>query len=125
MTFDKELLFKSALPEAEVEIPGKGTIRVRAMTRAEVLKIRSAVKDEADAIKRQAEIERKMLAVAVVEPDLTEDDVRRWQEASAAGEIDLVSDKVTELSGMGEGADKEAYVEFEENPDAEFRLPPG
>lgn len=123
MTFDKELLFKAALPEGEVDLPGKGTVRVRALTRAEVMRVRSSVKSIEDAIKRVAELERKMLALAMVEPALTEDEVLRWQEASLAGEMEPVVQRVQELSGLIEGAAKEAYREFEENPDAEFRLP--
>lgn len=123
MTFDKELLFKAALPEGEVDLPGKGTVRVRAMTRAEVMQVRSSVKSIEDAFRRGAELECKMLALAMVEPTLTEDEVRRWQDAALAGEMEPVVQKVQELSGLIEGAAKEAYREFEENPDAEFRLP--
>lgn len=123
MAVDKELLFKAALPEGEVDLPGKGSVRVRALTRAEVMRVRSSVKSIEDAIKRVAELERKMLALAMVEPALTEEEVLRWQEASLAGEMEPVVQRVQELSGLIEGAAKEAYREFEENPDAEFRLP--
>jgi hypothetical protein len=124
MTFDKERLFKARLTEADVDVEGLGTVRVRALSRAEVLRVRSAVKGEEDAIKRQADLERKMLALAMVDPELTEAEVGQWQAASTAGEMEPVTDKVQELSGLLQGAAKEAYVEFEQNPDAEFRLPP-
>lgn len=114
---DKELLFKSALPEAEVEIPGKGTVRVRALTRAEALSMQH-VEGGVQAI------ERRMLALAMVDPELTEAEVGQWQKASVAGEMEPVGVKIQELSGMTEGAAKEAYKAFDENPDAEFRLPP-
>lgn len=117
MSFDKELLFKSALPEADVEIPGKGTVRVRGLTRAEAMSLQD--------VKGVAAIERKMLALALVDPQLTEAEVGRWQKASAAGEMEPIGAKVQELSGMNEGAAKEAYKEFDADPDAEFRLPPG
>lgn len=125
MTFDKELLFKSSLPEAEVEIPGKGTVRVRALTHDEALGISKGIRSEADAHDRRAQIERRMLALAMVDPPMTEDEVGRWQKASVAGEIEPVGKAIQRLSGMLPEADKEAYVEFEENPDSEFRLPPG
>jgi hypothetical protein len=117
VTFDKELLFKPSLPEAEVEIPGKGTVRVRALSRSEALLCQKEDGVEA--------VERKMLALALVDPALTEAEVGRWQKASAAGEMDPVSNKVAELSGMTEDAGKAAYKEFESDPDGEFRLPPG
>lgn len=122
--FDKSLLFKSTLDEAEVEIPGKGTVRVRALSRAEVMKATSGIRSEADAFDRQAELERKLLAAAMVDPALTEAEVGQWQEASTAGEIEAVIDKVQELSGTAQGAAKAAYKEFEADPAAEFRLPP-
>lgn len=126
MAFDKELLFKESLPEADVEIVGKGTMRVRALTRAEAMSCQN-VKDGDG---RVAAIERKMLALAIVgfngEPgSLTEAEIGRWQKASAAGEMEPVGRMVQELSGMTEGAAKEAYQEFGADPDAEFRLPPG
>ncbi len=120
MTFDKELLFKESLPEADVEIPGKGTVRVRALTRAEALSCQS-VKDGPGRVEA---IERKMLALAMVDPEMTEAEVGRWQKASVAGEMDRVGNKIQELSGMTEGAAKAAYKEFESDPDGEFRLPP-
>lgn len=112
------------LDEADVPVRG-GRVRVRALTRGEVMRVRSQVKSIEDAIKRSAELERKMLARAMVNPQMTVPDVERWQENSAAGEIEPVVQKVQELSGLLEGTAKEAYQEFEENPDAEFRLPPG
>jgi hypothetical protein len=72
-----------------------------------------------------AAIERAMLAVAMVRPRMTEGAVREWQESSVAGEIEPVTDKVSELSGMKAGAEKAAYKEFEADPAAEFHLPPG
>jgi hypothetical protein len=121
---DKELLIKPRLPEADVEVPGLGTVRVRGLSRAEVMGVRSDVKDEADAIKRVAAIERKMLALALVDPVLTEAEVGRWQKASTAGEMEPVTDAVQLLSGTAEGTAKATYKEFEADPAAEFRLPP-
>lgn len=113
---DKDALFASSLPEADVDIPGKGTVRVRALTRAEAMSMQQ-VRPGPD---RVAVIERKMLALALVDPEMTEAEVGRWQKASTAGEMERVGKKVQELSGMTDGAAKEAYREFEANPDAEF-----
>lgn len=114
----------TTLDEADVPVRN-GFVRVRALTRGEVNRIRSSVKSTEDAIKRTAELEAKSLAKAMVNPTMTIPDVQRWQENSPAGEIEPVVQKVQELSGLLDGAAKEAYREFEENPDAEFRLPPG
>lgn len=117
MTVDKELLFKPRLAEADVEIPGLGAVRVRALSRSEVMSLK-AVATDVEAV------DRRMLFLGMVDPKLTEDEVVRWYAASPAGEIEPVTLKITELSGMTEGAAKEAYEAFDEDPDAEFRLPP-
>lgn len=112
------------LDEADVPVRG-GRVRVRALTRGEVMRVRSSVKSIADAIKRTAELEAMMLAKAMVNPSMTISDVKRWQESSAAGEMEHVIGKVQELSGLTDGAAKEAYQEFEADSEAEFRLPAG
>lgn len=98
---DKETLFKPRLTEADVEVPDVGTVRVRGLNRVEAMQVQGAGSTEA--------VERKMLAFGMVDPKLTEDDVRRWQEASAAGEMEVVSAKIAELSGLTPDAGKEAY----------------
>jgi hypothetical protein len=118
---DKDLLLKPRLAEADVEIPGLGTVRVRALSRAEVLLVRKAT-DNAEGIDgpRALVLERKMLATAMVDPVLTEAEVGQWQQASAAGELEPVTRRIQELSGMLETSAKEAVKEFEANPDTEF-----
>lgn len=118
MYMDKEQLFTSGVPEADVEIPGKGTVRVRGLTRAEVLKATGGGGDI-------AVIERRLLAAGMVSPTLTENDARRWQERSLAYELQPVTEAIERLSGMDKGAAKEAYLEFEQDSDAEFRVLPG
>jgi len=119
MTVDKELLFKPRLPEADVEVEGIGTVRVRALSRAEAMELQ---KLESSGM---VMVERRMLALALVDPTLTEGEVRQWQEAAPPGELEPVTDKISELSGMTEGAAKEAYKGFDADPVSEFRLPPG
>lgn len=119
MTVDKALLFKARLPEADVEVPGLGVVRVRGLSRSEVLSIQKI------AGSGTLVIERKMLALAMVSPRLTESEVREWQEAAPAGELEPVTDKIQELSGMTEDSAKVAYKEFDADPAAEFRLLPG
>ena len=79
MAFDKELLFKSRLPEAEVDMPGLGVMRVRGLTRTEALHCRGTTD--------LATVERRMLALGLVDPVLTENEVKQWQGSSPAGEV--------------------------------------
>ena len=113
---DKELLFRPRLPEDDVEIPGVGTVRVRGLSRLEAMSVRG--------VEDRAKAEQKILSLAMLDPTLTEAEVARWQQASDAMEIEAITDKVTELSGMSAGAAKEVVKEFEANPDAEFRAVP-
>lgn len=102
---DKEALFQPNFAEQDVEIPGRGTVRVRAMSRADVLEIR----DEELPV---AEMERKLVSAAMVEPELTEDEVRRWQEASTAGELEPITEVIMQLSGLEQDAPKRAMKKF-------------
>lgn len=95
----KEQLLAQRFGVREYEIPGVGTIRVRSLTRGEALEV---VGKELD----KAEAERYLLAKGLVEPALTEDDVRVWQDNSPAGEIQEIAKLVTELSGLSDGAPK-------------------
>lgn len=99
---DKELLFKPRLKEDEVLIEGIGVVRVRELNRDESLLVGGM--DEGWAAK-----ERKLVSLGCVDPVLTEDEVGQWQKASGNGELDAVSGRIAELSGMTDGAAKEAY----------------
>jgi hypothetical protein len=126
MSLDKELLFKPRLAEDDVQIPGVGSVRVRALSRSEVLLVRKATDLAGDVpAPRALVLERKMIATAMVDPVLTESEVGRWQNASAAGELEPVTDAIQRLSGMLPTSAKEAYRELEADPEAEFRAAPG
>lgn len=114
---DKEKLFTPRLPEADVEIPGVGTIRVRALNRAEVLIV--------EGVKSLDAKDRKLISLGMVDPALTEAEAGRWQKASPAGELEPVTVKIAELSGMLPDSAKEAVKEFVANPDKEFHPLPG
>lgn len=97
---DKALLFKPRLPEEDVEIEGVGTVRVRGLSRIEAIHVQAA---------KGAEQERRILALGMVDPAITEDEAREWQKASAAGEIERVAGRITVLSGLAEDSAKSAY----------------
>ena len=94
MSIDKAALLASrGIGGETVEIPGVGEVKVRGLTRAEVLSIQN---DDLDA----AGMERKLLAFAMVEPQLTEDEVAEWQKVAPAGELEPISDAIQKLSGL-------------------------
>lgn len=97
-----KLIGKRADPKAvEVEVEG-GTVQVRPLSREQILILR---KLNADPLK----FEQLLLSYAMVDPELTEDEVAEWQKNSGALEIEDVTDKVMEISGLKERAEKAAY----------------
>jgi hypothetical protein len=53
-------------------------------------------------------MERLLLSTALLDPKLSEDDVRGWQDASPAGEIEPLMKAIMVRSGMVAGSDKAA-----------------
>lgn len=102
---DKALLLTARLPEGEHEIPGVGVVRFRALTRGEALQI-VGVELPYD------EMERRLLSMALVDPVLTTEEVRAWQQASPAGELEPICEAIQKLSGLEEAAAKGAYQRF-------------
>lgn len=90
----KLLADRSGVGTETVDIDGVGKVTVRGLTRAEVLSIQQ--NGDLDA----AEMERKLLAFAMVEPALTEDEVRQWQAVAPAGELEPISAAIQQLSGL-------------------------
>lgn len=90
---DKAGLFAAALPEDDVETHA-GTIRVRGLSRAEVFKLKRYTYAEQD------QLDQKMLEWGVVEPKLTEAEVRAWRAAWTTDQLDAVTERIAELSGM-------------------------
>lgn len=117
MAVDKETLLKERLPEDDFEIPGVGTVRVRALSRGEVFRVQKL--DDVGAY------ERKVLHFGMVAPAMSEIDVGNWQEACPAGELDPVVNKIKELSGLGDDADKSGLPADGDEPGDGVRALPG
>lgn len=100
---DKELLFKPRLAEEDLDLPGVGTIRLRALTRDEVLAAREEHTDEDGEVDRAA-LDNAILARSMVDPELTEDEVAQWAAAAPAGEVAHVVEAVMRVSAMDEAA---------------------
>jgi len=108
----------TGLPEDDVEVPGMGTVRVRGLSRDEVFGAQETKGGT-------AAVERVVLHLAMIDPPLSVADVGRWQKASPAGEIEHVTDRIHELSGMTEDADKQAMLGFRGQSGAGVRALPG
>jgi len=105
------------MPEDDVEVPGMGAVRVRGLSRLEAIGMQVA--------HGTAAIERRTIALAMIDPVMTEDEVGRWQRVSVAGELQGVADKIQALSGMADDSAKEAYKSVRGEPDAGIRVLPG
>lgn len=87
---------------AEEDIPlRRGTVRVRALNRAEAHLVSKANGSQ--------ESEALILRFGMVEPKLSKEQVNAWMNADRSGEIEHVIRAITRLSGMGEGSDTERY----------------
>jgi hypothetical protein len=115
----EQLLGQAGPPEADVDLPGVGVVRVRGLTRIEVLSVRKAA-DSAESVDgpRLLVLERKLIAAGMVDPQLSEDDVRAWQNVCPAGQLEPVTEKIQELSGLAEGSEKAAFQGVREQPGA-------
>lgn len=100
----------SGLPEDDVNIPDVGTVRVRGLSRAEVFEVQQ--------VKGRDAHERRILTLGLIDPVLTDNEIRQWQANSPAGEIEPVTNKIRDLSGLGDGADKESYKSAGDEPGA-------
>lgn len=109
---DKELLFKYRVAEGEVVIPNVITVRVRGLTRAEAFKVQEMGAEEGEAY---------TMHLAMVDPKLTIEEIKRWQNNSPAYEIEPVTDKIKELSGS-EISEKQAMNSFRDESGAGVRV---
>lgn len=105
MTISKTDLLKKRFGVVDFEIPEVGTVQIRPLSRAEALTVQGV---EMDA----AEMEQKLVSMAMVEPKLTENDVKTWQENSPAGELEPVTQEIARISGLTQDAAKDAVKTF-------------
>lgn len=113
----KEALLKRGLPTRDVELPGIGTVTVRALSRAQVLVINDLLSGIPEGVPgRVATLERALLRYGIAEPELSEDDVCELYDVSPGGEINVLTEAIQELSAMTEGAAREAYKSFRDGP---------
>ena len=94
-----ELTTPAELETRDVLLPNGKAVKVRGLTRLELMLTRKNAEDP-------AVIEQRTLAFCMVAPTMTAKQVEAWQKASGPMVIAPVTEAVRELSGLGEGADK-------------------
>jgi hypothetical protein len=87
----KETLLKSHLPEGTVDLPGIGTVRIRGLSRAEVLAV---------AAMEPADREIRSISYGLVDPALNEDEAAAWRSNVTSDVVRILNEEVLRLSGM-------------------------
>lgn len=82
------------------------TVKIRPLTRLEVLAVNKLQGLDT------GQKEQKYLSMAMVLPRMTEADVRKWQGASAAGELEPLVERVQVISGLTKKGAKATAEEF-------------
>lgn len=114
----RDAMLATRLPEDDMEIPGLGWFRVRGLSRLETLKMQ--------ALPAQHDRDAFIFACGLVQPAFTEAQARTLQASSPGAELEPLTERIAQLSGLVEGAEKAAFKEFEADPGSEFRpLPSG
>lgn len=100
MTIDH--LTATSLAEEDHDVPGRGKVRIRAVSRIALLQAGKGVNEDKD----PALIERRMLVAALVEPAITMEAAAGLQKAWPTGHVQDLLMHIRRLSGMDEGAPK-------------------
>lgn len=82
------------------DLPGGGTVVLRGLTRDEAMLVRAAAENS------NQDADNEMISLGMVDPKLSVQDVATWARNDSAGVLVAVSAKISELSGMSEGAGK-------------------
>lgn len=97
-------LVASTLTEDDYTLPSGRRVRIRALSRATVLRIQTIGKDNV------LKLEAETVAAGLVAPRMTVEQVGQWQAGdTAGGDIGKLMEAIRDLSGLGEGAAKAAY----------------
>jgi hypothetical protein len=115
---DRETLLKARLPEREITLEGVGELRVRALSRAEAMRL----KEFSD---KAVEGETLVLKLGVVDPVLSDDDVRAWRDVAPADEIETVLGAILDLSGLTPDEARSARFQLPARPGEAPRVSPG
>jgi hypothetical protein len=106
----------SGFPEDFVVIEGDDgpvKVHVRGLSRHEVLHVQAQ--------KGVAAVEQMTVSLGMIAPKMTPEQVKAWQKSSVGAELDTVTERIGELSGMLNGSRKAAIREMLSDPGVEFR----
>lgn len=106
----------SAFPEDDVVIDtdqGPVKVRVRGLSRQEVIHVQNT--------KGVAAVEALTIHLGLLEPSMSIDQAKAWQKVSIGGEMEPVTKRIGELSGMLKDSRKAAMKEMLTDPGVEFR----
>lgn len=102
------LLARRDLPTEVVTVQGVGEVTVRGLTRAEFAQ---AQQEKANHL-----VEARIVCLGLVEPVMSFNDVRAWQDVAPALELEPVAAAIARLSGLTKAAAKEAMLNFRDEP---------
>lgn len=105
MAVDKAALLTKRFGVEDIEVPGVGTVQIRSLTRAEALSVQGVEMDVES-------LEQKLISMAMVDPQLTEAEVKEWQGLATAGEIQVIVEAVVRTSGLEGYSGRRAYADF-------------
>lgn len=96
------------LAGVDFTLPSGRKVRVRGLTRGELFWKGNERPSTAD-------VEARNVAACLVRPVMSEAQVKRWQVRDlAGGDLKALSEKIRDLSGLGEGADKSDLPQVDE-----------
>jgi hypothetical protein len=94
-------LIGPGLPEEDFDVPGIGTIRIRALSLAQAGILSGCHGDE-------QKLSHYLLHFGVVNPKLSRAQAKTLLESRRAGDLDGLGEAILQLSGMGKGATDKA-----------------
>ena len=98
---DKEALFKPRLVEREVPLDGfPEPLRIRALSRDEMAELREEFSDDSGELEDRRGFEYALISAAMVDPELSPEEVQLWAKAAPGGELIKVLTEVNSLSGL-------------------------
>lgn len=106
LTREQILARKVAGKTEVVTLPDGDEVEVRGITRGEAAEIGKIDHETVENPDKEAEM--MALAFGLVNPALSLEDVREWYAGEQSGAIQMISDKIRELSGQAQGQGKEA-----------------
>lgn len=100
-----DLLAGDDLGQQDVLLPNGKTVTVKGLTSYErQLSLKGAI--HSDGSFDNSMVELKIIRMGLVNPKLSEAQVENWVKKASVGTINVVSTKIRDLSGLGEGAEK-------------------